>query len=532
MLSTVSHPFLKVMLYIFFSIGVFFAVQTIVEYKFLSTHAQLVSNYYGSGIVAFTGNTCQETFFCRYPSGSGYAYDFCEPWQAINATCTGSTLATGTCVWLCKSTVSTTLTSCTIQPYATGTCAANDPCIGFVNDPSMIIWFTWDQCTGNWCGFLSGQMLTSLSSTSSWLCATGLSYIPSSFQSTSSWWNWECGSPFPWSFIETWWVACGASYTWSTIRRGWWKPSSITSSTCGDGKVGEYETCDDGNTRAGDGCSAYCVREWTAWGWSSSSSLDTEITKKLRDAIQKFESSCVHTDGDYRKIMFSDLQRNPEEEAIKMLQAYCIVKWYRYTLNKKYHTNAATSIGEAIKILVKIDAIGKWISFDEFGRYTWKLPYADMLPNARYTPYVTYAHDHQLLEWISSRKLVGRGNLKALTPITKKQLKMLLINFWADIDLLDSDVFQWTYVMRDEIAGIVTTLFAERFVDYKQLYGNNLLFYRRLSKSLENKTPGQQSAYIKTIISWLKKRDEEMIGWKYNFDVEGIIEFLETIVHK
>jgi len=52
-----------------------------------------------------------------------------------------------------------------------------------------------------------------------------------------------------------------------------------------------------------------------------------------------------------------------------------------------------------------------------------------MLPNARYTPYVIYADEHGYLEGITSWKMFGRGELKALTPITKKQFAQLLENF-------------------------------------------------------------------------------------------------------
>lgn len=35
----------------------------------------------------------------------------------------------------------------------------------------------------------------------------------------------------------------------------------ICSSTCGDGIKDDYEVCEDGNTKSGDGCSSTCAME-------------------------------------------------------------------------------------------------------------------------------------------------------------------------------------------------------------------------------------------------------------------------------
>jgi hypothetical protein len=48
---------------------------------------------------------------------------------------------------------------------------------------------------------------------------------------------------------------------------------------------------------------------------------DRFITK-ISSALAKFERACV---GQEQK-QFEDIRRNPDEEAIKTLQSYCIVK--------------------------------------------------------------------------------------------------------------------------------------------------------------------------------------------------------------
>jgi hypothetical protein len=287
---------------------------------------------------------------------------------------------------------------------------------------------------------------------------------------------------------------------------------------------------------------------WWTWGWWTPSSIGTgkiipkpllppvvsppvlkNFTHALRRSIERFESSCTYTDINYREIVFQDILWNPDQEAIKTLQAYCIVKWYTYTHNTKFHTQAATSIWEAIKVLAKIAAMDEWIVFDEFGWYTGRLPYSDMLPNAWYTPYVVYAHEKWYLDWITWWKVFWRGELKALTPITKKQFTQLLENFWKKSpEKYLLYMHQWKYVMRDDMASIVVDMFADELVDYKYLYGNNTIFYRWILSRLENKS--NQKAYLQSLINNLKKRDADMMWWKYNLDVEWIISFLEKLI--
>lgn len=228
--------------------------------------------------------------------------------------------------------------------------------------------------------------------------------------------------------------------------------------------------------------------------------------------------------------MFQDIQRNPDQEAIKTLQAYCIVKGYTISHNTKYHSEAATSIWEAIKVLTKIVAMQDGISFDEFGRYAGRLPYTDMLPNAWYTPYVIYADERWYLDGITSWQIFGRGELKALTPITKKQFAQLLENFWKDANRYTIFSRPGKYVMRDEMASIVVDAFSDELVDYSYLYGNNTIFYRWLLNRLEKKN--NQKAYLETLVANLKKWDVDIMGWKYNLDVQGIIHFLEELLRE
>lgn len=698
------------------------------------------------------GWQCQELLFCKHPCTAWSCLSFCQAGQSMGESCVWANNSAGTCVGVCQSTIQTTLTSCIQQPLDPNNCAANDPCVGFLNNPLLTNPNPVNQCLG-WCGSLSWATVSNIDPNSSNLCAGWYSYASGSLTQTSNGWVWKCISAFWIDALQWPWVACSAfsngwttngwnnplpvndcdpmqagnqapgslcstlgvvnqangmrrqtnttcscepftcsldlpstvgigqtvsaqvsissnypgigsvgystshtpnygstpswtvnlasfsipitytsigsvlsrvsiaatstlsgmvcsdqitiltvpptaSYTctgltpthaslcpsdgsglvvdlpkqlvttcsspvwsypkceyscdagyalsnwscvalwstsaWSTTSKSWGRPSSITPNNssngyCGDRKRVYPEECDDGNTTNADGCSSTCRIEKKFS--DPNSPLARRFVDKLRTSLSDFKEACAYHDVEYGTISFADIQWNPDEEAIRTLQAYCIVKWYTVSLNKKYHSDSATSIGEAIKVLVKIYAMDEGVEFDEFGRHQWTMPYSDMLANAWYTPYVLYAHDRDLLDGLASWKLFGRGELKALTPISKKQFKQLLENFWVDPDayaILDSS---GKYLMRDDFASIVVDAFQHKLGDYQYLYGNNTVFYRRLLGRIEKQPVAQQEAYLRRMITGLRTRDPDGIGWKYNLHVEGMIEFLESLIH-
>lgn len=267
------------------------------------------------------------------------------------------------------------------------------------------------------------------------LCSTGFALVSGSLLPTSTGRQRQCGSPFGFDRIVDDTVTCSALFSGvvsmsGTVSRRGGRSSSIL---CGNGRLEAGEQCDDHNLQNGDGCNRYCRMEGvTTTGVVGSPSYTTRVVTRLRDALARFERSCAYNDVDYHQIIFDDIQRNPSEKSIKTLQAYCIVKGYTFTHNQKYHVDAATTIGEAIKVLTKIAVLDDDVVFDEFARYPGTLPYGDMQPNAWYTSYVLYAYSHNRLTGIPQKKLFGRPDLKALTPISKKQLKQLLANYGVD----------------------------------------------------------------------------------------------------
>ncbi len=78
----------------------------------------------------------------------------------------------------------------------------------------------------------------------------------------------NCGGPAPWNL--PWATAAFADPVWNTPAcvpantNPIWMRQSFSTAGCGDGIVAAPETCDDGNTTAGDGCSATCSIEMGA----------------------------------------------------------------------------------------------------------------------------------------------------------------------------------------------------------------------------------------------------------------------------
>lgn len=557
-------------------------------------NANVIPNNWVIALLPPANTTCDEIFFCKHPCTTANAswfdcIDFCGAGQNIGDACVGSNNAAGVCVWICASTFqnSNARTSCTQQPTDPLNCPVGDACVWLA--PQVTI--SGSVCQEG-CGSLhmtTWSSSTLLTPTTPGLCSWSV-LITWSLMQYPTRWMWECSWPDPLQPLSgasacymhtTWFVpppsTISFTLTWTLWANGAFAQVNVCGVTVNANASGVFSRS---AILSGSNCASISATKWgytctittqwpnpllsdinnvlgscvakpwggkpssiwsgwstfppknTSWGsnWPSTTPFNKHFAQRLRTSLDRFETSCAYTDIDYRTIMFQDIQRNPDQEDIKTLQAYCIVKWYTISHNTRYHSEAATSIWEAIKVLTKIAAMHEGVSFDEFGWYSGRLPYSDMLPNARYTPYVVYADEHGYLEWITSWKMFGRGELKALTPISKKQFAQLLENFWKDASMYEMFSRSWKYVMRDEMAAVVVDAFADDLVDYRYLYGNNTIFYRWLLARLEKKN--NQKAYLQTLVTNLKKRDADIMGRKYNLDVEGIILFLEELLEE
>lgn len=298
---------------------------------------------------------------------------------------------------------------------------------------------------------------------------------------------------------------------------------------CGDGRVRSTEECDDGNSRSGDGCSSNCKIE------DDDYDDDEQDTKEvfadyLSDALNRLEKACDYDDYNYQDIMFRDVEWDPDNEAVNTLLAYCIVKWYDRTRNTQYHTDAATSKAEAIKVLSKLDAMWYSVPFDEKWYVRGSLPYKDMKPNAWYTTYVMYAHAEWLLDGIGNSKLIGT-ELKALTPIKKSEMRELLRNAWVDKEYRELEWFG-QYIYRDDMANIMVDAFQDKLKDYQYLYGNNIKLYTMMVQKLNSMSPSKQLSYVRGLVKKLEKLDHRMMWENFNLHLRGMIEFLENILEQ
>ncbi len=228
--------------------------------------------------------------------------------------------------------------------------------------------------------------------------------------------------------------------------------------------------------------------------------------------------------------MFRDVEWDPDTEAINTLVAYCIVKGYDRTRNKEFHTNAATSKAEAIKVLAKLDAIGYNVPFNEGDFVRGKLPYKDMKPNAWYTTYVMYAHTQGLLDGVGREHFSGK-ELKALTPIKKSEMRQILRNAGVDKDYRELDGYG-QYIYRDDMANIMVDAFSDKLKDYQYLYGNNIKIYNMILKRIRSMSSSQQEKYIRGLVNKFEKMDHRIMGENYNLHIRGMVEFLSLILDK
>ena len=74
--------------------------------------------------------------------------------------------------------------------------------------------------------------------------------------------------------------------------------TSVCEPVCGDQVVTGAETCDDGNTVDGDGCSAACQVELGYWLTRyGQSQFHTGSSRRLGFAMQQEEASVIHSTG-------------------------------------------------------------------------------------------------------------------------------------------------------------------------------------------------------------------------------------------
>lgn len=381
------------------------------------------------------------------------------------------------------------------------------------------------------CGNASGWTFTWATRVNlAWLCLTG---IAQPLAVTGVW---------PWSWVCQWWsgwtnMSCSANYTtwggggWGTSGGGWssGKKGGNLNGWCGDGILQSRhgEECDDGNYNNGDGCSNICNVE--NWSDEDDTTTKDKFESWIINAIRKLKDACVYDDLMYENIFFRDVAWNPYWSAISILKSACIINGYGY--GKKtatdFHADAAVGIGEAIKVISKINALDEGITFDETETHVWRLPYADMKANAWYTTYVLYAYTHGLLEWVGTKKMWSL-NLKALTPISPEMLQQILYNAGIKNDYRD-EMWRWKYVSRDRFAMIVTDAFFEELIDYKYMNGNNVVMYDMILKHLAWTSDSAQQAYIQNLVIHLQEQDAELLARTYGIDLEGLLLFLKKI---
>lgn len=339
----------------------------------------------------------------------------------------------------------------------------------------------------------------------------------------------------------------------TTRRLTWWRWWSISPSVCGNGSRERDEQCDDGNRQDFDWCDASCNIERAPEPLPEEQNPITVnptelIVQKLRTSIESIQDACVYDDVDYdsRLKRFKDISWEDRYDPSYILTLYCITKWYE----NNFQRQEATGIGEAVKIISKVHAIGSNMKFNERGNVFGNLPYTDMKWNAWYTPYVQYAHNRGILQNFT-RSHINTRHLKAFTPVSPDQFDLLIQNAWGSIiplaqpwidanDLFDFLTFiepvpshnaaNLNHVSRQQAAEMVVSAFPDRFTNYKYLVWNNLEFYQTLIRKIQGKTGEQQVAYVLQTIQTLEQSDRDRMWKQLEIDARVIIEFLYEII--
>ncbi len=254
----------------------------------------------------------------------------------------------------------------------------------------------------------------------------------------------------------------------------------------------------------------------------------TTIETTLKNALKELRMSCRYTDAEYPEIRFRDVERSDLGDPADILRTYCIVKWYDKTNRDRFHQDAATGMGEFIKVLTKVYAIEKGVQFDEYSTYQGDIPYFDVALNKWYTPYIGYANRQWLLDAIGIQMGAIRI-LKPAAPISKANAAAMLKNAGIKEDYSQSLWFG-RYLKRKDMAATIVEAFGETFANYRYLFGNNIDTYAGLLKQLEGKNDAEQREYIKWFVLELDKMDREYMGSRYLLHVDGAIEFLGRVL--
>lgn len=85
-------------------------------------------------------------------------------------------------------------------------------------------------------------------------------------------------------------------------------------------------------------------------------------------------------------------------------------------------------------------------------------------------------------------------------------------------------------ITRAYAAAKVIGSFPERFINYRYLVGNNILFYEALIRELSNKSADNQRIHVQNLIVRLKNKDTQKLGKELQIDLEVIIQLLEKIL--
>lgn len=343
-----------------------------------------------------------------------------------------------------------------------------------------------------------------------------------------------------WSTSTTWNTTTTTGSTTTTTTTSWgWRASSITPDNivCGSNYIRINNSCvrERSSSNASNSSISNSLSASVFGSSSTSSSLDNtspalnKVVQRIKDSIKSINTACEGDplQGYQRTQRMRDVSREDRSDASFKLSLYCVTSGYGLW----FQNNALTSIGEAIKIISTVHALA---NDNTISKRVTTTGYRDAPAGAWYAPYVSYARQYGLLEGVTEEH-PNQNDLKALTPISESQFKLLLRNAWGDAAVAWDFLDQFTallhgsagWVTRGDLSEQVVEAFPGIFADAEIMVGNNIQMYRTILSQLQNKSTSRQERYLEWVIEKLETSSRDYFA-SLGIDIEVIIEVLKS----
>ncbi len=208
-----------------------------------------------------------------------------------------------------------------------------------------------------------------------------------------------------------------------------------------------------------------------------------------------------------------------EHIPILLLHSMGIISdWQRYLDGSAYGTLKITR-AEAIKILTLIHARTHGYKLSEVVFFDQQLPYNDLRRNARYMPYVLYAHEH----WLLSSVIQSWSALRPMDLMTLREFHTILQSFWWDVVFDRSQQRSSDFVSKESFIDYVVQSFGWLlFDDFRILRWKNEQFYTLFLTDVFGKDLVEQQILLDETRETLRTADAWLLLEVFDYDLIGL----------